>query len=201
MKRFVYFVFGCLLICCCNSRKVGKYVYRDKERVIHIDRGCTEIKNPIAFVDTSNLLDWQVRRVCHKCVNADAFEELKAIMERLPQNSDSINAVMVVVEEDENNEDVKWLYGKLKAKGYNIGSEADFTSSLANGEDRKWYYNKAKGMGLNVGSEADFDSVYAPKQAAKPAKKEKNEQVQQPSQTTSFDEEEDEEEDEDDEEW
>ena len=27
--------------------------------------------------------------------------------------------------------DIKWLYGKLKAKGYNIGSEADFKSSLA----------------------------------------------------------------------
>ena len=62
--------------------------------------------------------------------------------------------------------DIKWLYGKLKAKGYNIGSEADFKSSLANGEDRKWYYEKAKGMGLNMGSMADFESMYAPKQAA-----------------------------------
>lgn len=64
--------------------------------------------------------------------------------------------------------DIKWLYGKLKAKGYNIGSEADFKSSLANGEDRKWYYEKAKGMGLNMGSMADFESMYAPKQAAAP---------------------------------
>lgn len=62
--------------------------------------------------------------------------------------------------------DIKWLYGKLKAKGYNIGSEADFKSSLANGEDRKWYYEKAKGMGLNMGSMVDFESMYAPKQAA-----------------------------------
>ena len=67
---------------------------------------------------------------------------------------------------DDNN--IKWLYGKLKAKGYNIGSEADFKSSLANGEDRKWYYEKAKGMGLNMGSMADFESMYAPKQAAAP---------------------------------
>ncbi len=64
--------------------------------------------------------------------------------------------------------DIKWLYGKLKAKGYNIGSEADFKSSLANGEDRKWYYEKAKGMGLNMGSMADFESMYAPKQAPAP---------------------------------
>lgn len=48
------------------------------------------------------------------------------------------------------NDDIKWLYGKLKAKGYNIGSEAEFKSSLANGEDRKWYYEKAKGMGLDM---------------------------------------------------
>ena len=63
------------------------------------------------------------------------------------------------------NDDIKWLYGKLKAKGYNIGSEAEFKSSLANGEDRKWYYEKAKGMGLDMGSMADFESMYAPKSA------------------------------------
>ena len=63
------------------------------------------------------------------------------------------------------NEDIKWLYGKLKAKGYDIGSEDDFTSSLANSEDRKWYYDKAKGMGLDMGSMEDFESLYAPKAA------------------------------------
>lgn len=66
------------------------------------------------------------------------------------------------------NDDIKWLYGKLKAKGYNIGSEAEFKSSLANGEDRKWYYEKAKGMGLNMGSMDDFESMYAPKAAPAP---------------------------------
>lgn len=66
------------------------------------------------------------------------------------------------------NDDIKWLYGKLKAKGYNIGSEAEFKSSLANGEDRKWYYEKAKGMGLDMGSMADFESMYAPKAAPAP---------------------------------
>ena len=68
------------------------------------------------------------------------------------------------------NDDIKWLYGKLKAKGYNIGSEAEFKSSLANGEDRKWYYEKAKGMGLNMGSMDDFESMYAPKAAPAPRK-------------------------------
>ena len=53
----------------------------------------------------------------------------------------------------------------MKAKGYDIGSETDFKSSLANGDDRKWYYEKAKGMGLDMGSMADFESMYAPKSA------------------------------------
>ncbi len=66
------------------------------------------------------------------------------------------------------NDDIKWLYGKLKAKGYNVGTEQEFTSSLANEADRQWYYEKAKGMGLNMGSMADFNSMYAP-QAAQPA--------------------------------
>lgn len=68
------------------------------------------------------------------------------------------------------NDDIKWLYGKLKAKGYNIGSEAEFKSSLANGEDRKWYYEKAKGMGLDMGSMDDFERMYAPKAAPAPKK-------------------------------
>lgn len=67
-----------------------------------------------------------------------------------------------------NNDDIKWLYGKLKAKGYNVGTEQEFTSSLANEADRQWYYEKAKGMGLNIGSMADFNSMYAP-QTAQPA--------------------------------
>ena len=79
--------------------------------------------------------------------------------------------------------DIKWLYGKLKSNGLNIGSEADFTSSLANSDDRKWYYEKAKGMGLKMGSMADFDGIYAPKNG--PSKKEKDEQVGQPTQQPS----------------
>ena len=66
-----------------------------------------------------------------------------------------------------NNEDIKWLYDKLKAKGYNIGSEGEFTNSLANEEDRQWYYDKATGMGLNMGSIDDFNELYAPKTESK----------------------------------
>ena len=61
-----------------------------------------------------------------------------------------------------NTEDIKWLYGKLKAKGYDIGSEQEFTSSLANEADRNWYYGKAVGMGLDVGSKEDFNSLFTP---------------------------------------
>lgn len=81
------------------------------------------------------------------------------------------------------NDDIKWLYGKLKAKGYNIGSEAEFKSSLANGEDRKWYYEKAKGMGLDMGSMADFESMYAPKAAPAPKKETPSSGQQKPAVT------------------
>lgn len=67
-----------------------------------------------------------------------------------------------------NNDDIKWLYGKLKAKGYDIGNEQEFTTSLTSEADRQWYYEKAKGMGLNIGSIEDFNSLYAP-QTAQPA--------------------------------
>lgn len=83
------------------------------------------------------------------------------------------------------NDDIKWLYGKLKSKGYNIGSEAEFKSSLANGEDRKWYYEKAKGMGLNKGSMDDFESMYAPKAAPAPKKETPSSGQQKPASAVS----------------
>ena len=83
------------------------------------------------------------------------------------------------------NDDIKWLYGKLKSKGYNIGSEAEFKSSLANGEDRKWYYEKAKGMGLNMGSMDDFESMYAPKAAPAPKKETPSSGQQKPASAVS----------------
>ena len=81
------------------------------------------------------------------------------------------------------NDDIKWLYGKLKSKGYNIGSEAEFKSSLANGEDRKWYYEKAKGMGLDMGSMDDFESMYAPKAAPAPKRETPSSGQQKPAVT------------------
>lgn len=63
-----------------------------------------------------------------------------------------------------NNEDIKWLYGKLIGQGYDIGTEEEFTSSLSNGDDRDWYYNKAIKMGLDVGSKDEFDSLFAPQE-------------------------------------
>ena len=61
-----------------------------------------------------------------------------------------------------NTEDIKWLYGKLKAKGYDIGNEQEFSSSLANEADRDWCYDKAVGMGLDVGSKDDFNALFSP---------------------------------------
>lgn len=69
------------------------------------------------------------------------------------------------------NNDVKWLYAKMKAKGYDIGSENDFKASLANREDREWYYQKSKNMGLDVGTMDDFESIFAPKSTQQPATK------------------------------
>lgn len=69
-------------------------------------------------------------------------------------------------------DDISWLYGKLKARGYDIGSEQEFTRSLANEQDRRWYYDKASSMGLQLGSMDDFNSLFAPKSAAEAARPE-----------------------------
>ena len=65
----------------------------------------------------------------------------------------------------QSSEDIKWLYGKLKAKGYDIGTEREFTESLSSREDRDWYYQKATSMGLDMGGREDFESLYAPEAA------------------------------------
>ncbi|MBD5205852.1 MAG: hypothetical protein HDS84_05700, partial [Bacteroidales bacterium] len=77
-----------------------------------------------------------------------------------------------------NNEDIKWLYDKLSAKGYDIGSQQEFTSSLANQADRDWYYDKSVGMGLDVGSKDDFNALFAP--VPTPAPQPQQEQSTQP---------------------
>ncbi len=87
-----------------------------------------------------------------------------------------------------NTEDIKWLYDKLRAKGYDIGSQQEFTSSLANQADRDWYYDKAVGMGLDVGSKDDFNALYAPVAPAPQPKQEKPVQPQsapQPQEPTT----------------
>lgn len=54
-------------------------------------------------------------------------------------------------------DDRKWLYEKLKAAKCDIGSEAEFNSSIQNNEeDRRWYYDKAKELDLDMGSYDDF---------------------------------------------
>ena len=82
-----------------------------------------------------------------------------------------------------NTEDIKWLYDKLRAKGYDIGSQQEFTSSLANQADRDWYYDKAVGMGLDVGSKEDFNVLYAPSVTVPQPKQEKPVQPQSVPQT------------------
>ena len=77
-----------------------------------------------------------------------------------------------------NTEDIKWLYEKLSAKGYDIGSQQEFTSSLANQADRDWYYDKSVGMGLDVGSKDDFNALFAP--VPTPAPQPQQEQSTQP---------------------
>lgn len=63
-------------------------------------------------------------------------------------------------------EDKKWLYRKLKSKGYGIGSYDEFNQSLANDEDRKWYYDKAVKMKLDVGTYDDFNSLFGNQMSA-----------------------------------
>ena len=64
-------------------------------------------------------------------------------------------------------DDKKWLYGKFKSGGLNVGSYEDFDKSLSNEEDRKWYHEKATKMGLNVGSYDDFNSLFSPADTTK----------------------------------
>lgn len=59
------------------------------------------------------------------------------------------------------NEDIKWLYDKMKSAGIDTGSEDDFINSLNDDIDRAWYYEKSKKMGLDVGDENEFKMLFS----------------------------------------
>lgn len=53
---------------------VGKYVYQDSYRVIHIDRECDKIFRGVRRIPSDELKGFQ--RYCSKCVNDEAYEIL-----------------------------------------------------------------------------------------------------------------------------
>ena len=63
-----------------------------------------------------------------------------------------------------NEESIKWLYGKLKSKGYDIGdNEDEFKSYLSDDESVDWCYDRANEMGLNVGDREAFRGLVSTK--------------------------------------
>ena len=48
-------------------------------------------------------------------------------------------------------DDRKWLYGQMKDRGYDVGSEETFAEDMDYDEDAEWWYEEAKSQGLDVG--------------------------------------------------
>lgn len=53
---------------------VGKYVYQDYYRVVHIDRECDKIFRGVSRIPSDELKGFH--RYCSKCVNDEAYEIL-----------------------------------------------------------------------------------------------------------------------------
>lgn len=157
MKRKATFVFLLLslLVTSCNKHKIGKYVYKDFYKTIHIDRDCASkpSNNPktkeerianrvgVTFIDTCDFRD-RGYRFCPKCINDETFLSLSNIMER--------------------NEEYytyrKAIYRKLILADYNMEQFDMYVKHIADSEKRRKLYKTACDEGWDVGSYEEFTS-------------------------------------------
>lgn len=63
-----------------ECKKVGLYLYYYDE--IHADRGCEYIDGSVEIIDTLNLYNSDLDKICIKCINDDMYSQLKRIANR-----------------------------------------------------------------------------------------------------------------------
>lgn len=84
---FVFFLFGCSNRDKNNkSLDLGRYVYVDRDKCLHIDRNCVkfiislENSQGIVFIDTAKLTDNCFIDFCSHCVNDKCYEKIENVL-------------------------------------------------------------------------------------------------------------------------
>ena len=170
MKKGVLFCMIILLVCSCSKKQeVGKYVYIDFMKTIHIDRECLSKMDEkhmtneqrmikmkgVEFVDTCCLFSRnydssseEEYRFCTICVDDETYKYISRIMERNEGNR---------FENKHISQKVKSLYDVLKSNGEDVGSEREFNDwFLKPGQEgyknRKYLWDTFNQHGADVGA-------------------------------------------------
>ena len=84
------------------------------------------------------------------------------------------------------NDNRKWLYDKLTAKGVKMGTYEQFDKAIDDENNLKWVYDKANSQGLKVGDYDQFSGAMKRVAAETPATAEKPAtEIVQPSETAT----------------
>lgn len=170
MKKGILFCMIILLFCSCSKKQeVGKYVYIDWMKTIHIDRECLSKMDEkhmtneqrmikmkgVEFVDTCSLLSRNYNssleheyRFCTICVDDETYKHISRIMERNEEYRFDNKHI---------SQKVKSLYDVLKSNGEDVGSEQEFNDwFLKPGQEgyknRKYLWDTFNQHGADVGA-------------------------------------------------
>lgn len=168
MKAFFLFVMSLFLFCGCSSKndnsqkhEIGKYVYVDAVRCIHVDKSCviktTTITkdyhsvdlNGILFVDTTEFGMSGDYIYCPKCVDDALYSKLQFIKER-NCSATKINKI-----------EAKKLYNALMNNGYlidDLGDEKTFLLKMEIKSNRKQLFDWVKSRNdFRIGEYSDYE--------------------------------------------
>lgn len=157
-----------IILCSCSNshQEIGKYVYVDALKTIHIERQCASkpFENPktkdermanaegVEFIDTC-----EIKRkyntdnseysyaygFCPKCIDDDIYFHITTIMKH----------------NERCDIERKWLYNKLKNSGYDMEEYNLFVYHIADTQKRKSLYFTAIQEGWNVGTYDEFSTL------------------------------------------
>lgn len=157
-----------MVLCSCSNshQEIGKYVYVDGLKTIHIDRQCASkpFENPktkdermanaegVEFIDTceikrkyypDNSEYSYAYSFCPLCIDDDICFHIMTIMKH-NERCDS---------------ERKWLYDKFCELYFNMGTYEHFVEELSSPLKRKEWHTTAINSGLGVGTFEEFSNL------------------------------------------
>jgi len=99
MRKIAFILFVLCMVACKNTEEkpkseVGKYVYVDREGVLHIKQRCTKfiLKDEQDFgvkrISSENIPPEYLENCCSYCINDEAYDILESKVEKFKEDMD-----------------------------------------------------------------------------------------------------------------